>query len=456
MVTVLNATFDGVTDVKRLSGQSDVEWFSKFMGYYSVFHGVKNDLLRANVSLTGNNWTVKTLRYGAETTNKANITDLDNGAGRRIDFLELGYNSDVDLISTRVRYVFGWDGDKHEVKLGNQQDGSTFSINLYADENIVTTGNAYVQLINTGGPVSSAVGDVIKIGTGGAGQVQTGHGDDRVTTTTGHVDAISTGEGRDIVKTNKGYVEFIKTSGGNDKVVIGGGGAETVKTGDGNDTVITRAGWVGFIATGDGNDTVKMGGGGGGQVRLNNGNDTIILSPTDPTYGLSIIGGAGSDTISFARFKTGVVFTLDSDGAWQNPAAKNGNLATLAKGYFQESGIENLIGGRKGDRLTGDDAANTLNGGRGNDVLDGGRGKDLLIGGKGGDTFVFGDKAGRDRVKDYDQAADTLRIEDHSGGFATLQIQDKGQHLEIVHDGGTVLLLGEAGTTLTAGDFDFV
>ncbi|MGD9866048.1 MAG: hypothetical protein AB7S99_22840, partial [Pseudodonghicola sp.] len=95
MVTVLNATFDGIHDVKRLDGQSDLAWSDGFIGYYSIYHGVKNDLLRANVTLTGEDWTVKTMRFGAETRNLTVLKDADGGDGRRIDFLELGYNSDV-------------------------------------------------------------------------------------------------------------------------------------------------------------------------------------------------------------------------------------------------------------------------------------------------------------------------------------------------------------------------
>ena len=455
MVEVLNVTFDGVTEVTRLPDQSEVAWYSKFIGYYSVYYS-EADPLRANVSLSGTDWTVKTLRYGAETSNTTHITDLDDGAGRRIDYLELGYNSDVELISTRVRYISGWDGEKHEVKLGNQQDGSTYSINLYADRNIVTTGNAHVQQINTGGPEGTVVGDVIKIGSGGAGRVGTGDGNDRVTTTTGYVESISTGGGRDIVKTSKQFVDFINTGDGNDKVAVGGGGAMAIRTGDGDDVVTTKGGWVGFIFTQDGNDTVKMGGGGGGQVRLGGGDDTIILSPTDPDYGLSIFGGSGNDTISFAKFKTGIVFALDGDGAWQNPGGKNGNLDKPGQGFFQSTYVENLVGGRKGDRLSGDDGDNLLNGGKGNDVLAGASGDDILIGGQGKDTFVFGDDGGTDRVRDYSKSDDTLRIADHGGGFATLSISDKGTDLEIIHDGGTILLLGDAGTSLGAGDFDFV
>ncbi len=198
----------------------------------------------------------------------------------------------------------------------------------------------------------------------------------------------------------------------------------------------------------------KMGRGGGGQVRLGSGDDTIILSPTDPDYGLSIIGSSGSDTISFARFKAGIVFTLDSAGAWQNPAAKTGNLEKPAKGFFQETSIENLIGGRKGDAERDDGTPSERRQGQ----RRAGRcvGDDILIGGQGKDTFVFGADGGTDRVRDYSKSDDTLRIADHGGGFATLSIADKGTDLEIIHDGGAILLLGEAGTSLGAGDFDFV
>ena len=456
MVQVLNATFDGVTDVARLPTQSDVSWNGSFIGYYSVFYSVPNDLLRANVSLTGSNWTVKTLRFGAETKNKTNITDLDNSGGRRIDFLELGFNSDVELISTRVRYIYGWDGDKHEVKLGDQQSGSTSSINLYAKENIVTTGNAWVQSINTGGDAATAIGDTITIGSGGAGSIRTGSATDKVTTTTGYVGSIFTGDGKDTVKTGASYVEFIHTGDHNDKVTIGAGGAETVKTGSHNDTVITGTGWVGSITTGGGDDKVTLGSGSAGFIYLGNGDDTLFLKPTDADGGVVVFAGAGEDTINFSKFKTGVVFSLSQQGEWQNPAAPNGDLELTGQGYVLVQGVENVVGTNKGDVLTGDSSANTLTGRKGADVLAGLKGNDILIGGGGKDTFVFADGGGTDRVKDYNQADDTLQIADHVGGFASLTISDQGANLKIVYDGGTILLLGEAGTVLTAADFDFV
>ncbi|MGD9865398.1 MAG: calcium-binding protein, partial [Pseudodonghicola sp.] len=343
-----------------------------------------------------------------------------------------------------------------QVTLGNQQDDATFSINLYARENVVTTGSAHVQSIDTGGVAGLAIGDAIRIGAGGAGIVDTGGGVDRVTTTTGGVRAISTHDGKDVIKTGAGYVGFVDAGEGNDRVVVGAGGAGLVKAMGGNDSVVTGAGWVEAVTAGDGNDLVRIGGGGGGLVRLGAGDDRIAIRPTDPTHGLTVLGGSGTDTIDFSAFKRGVTFTLDSGGAWQNPAAKAGSLAAVGQGFVQETSIENLIGTAKGDRLSGDEADNLLNGRNGNDVLAGGAGDDTLIGGGGGDTFVFGANGGTDRVQDYARSADQLRIADHSGGFAGLTIGDQGADLKIVYDGGTILLLGAAGTHLTAGDFDFV
>jgi hypothetical protein len=67
---------------------------------------------------------------------------------------------------------------------------------------------------------------------------------------------------------------------------------------------------------------------------------------------------------------------------------------TIANGVV----IENAVGARGGDSITGNDAANHLIGkggtdnilgGDGDDVIAGGRGADMLTGGDGADTFVF-------------------------------------------------------------------
>ncbi|UWQ48386.1 hypothetical protein K3720_10540 [Leisingera caerulea] len=462
----LNLVFDGETAIPRLQGQSSVEWFDRFLNTYNVFESNADDRLVADIGLTGQDWTAKIVRFGgAAENNLTRITDLDGGTGRRIDYLELGYNSSVVLDTTRARQINGWDGKKHEVTLGENQQDSTFSIHLFAEENIVTTGSAFVFNIETGlgsSDADRARGDMITIGSGGAGTVRTAAGDDKV-----------------VVR--KGFAEFISTSDGGDTVVVGNSGAGVVRTGDGSDTVRTGNAFVELISTGNGNDTAAVGAGSAGLVRLGSGRDTVSISETDPGAGVQISGGSGRDTVDFSKFSDGVVFSLNLDGAWQNPGAPGGKLGAEGTGFVQASSVENLTGTAKGDRLTGDGGANllsgkggndrlaglagadTLNGGGGNDRLAGGGGKDTLNGGSGNDTMTGGGGAdtfvftvGDDLVRDFKDGTDILQIRGHSGGFASLGITDSGGDRLITHDGGTVRLDGEAGLGLTADDFVFV
>lgn len=464
----LKLTFDGETAIPRLEGQSNAEWFGRFLNTYNVFEGDEENRLAADIDLTGEDWTAKIVRFGgAAEDNLTRITDTDSGSGRRIDYLEVGFNSVLDLDSTRIRQINGWSGEKHAIKLGDNQEGSTYSIFLFAEENIVTSGNAFVYNIQTGlgsSDADRAKGDVITIGTGGAGTVRTGVGDDKV-----------------VVR--KGYTEFIRTSDGDDTVVIGASGAGIVRTGDGRDSIKTGKEWVEVLSAGNGNDTVDIGTGGSGTVRLGGGRDILKVSETDPGFGLHADGGSGKDTADFSNFSSGVAAALNLDGAWQNPGAPGGDLDAEGTGFIQFTSIENLTGTARGDRLTGDGGANllsgkggndqlfglsgadTLNGGRGadrlnggggSDRLNGGAGNDTLKGGGGADTFVFGPGSGDDLVRDFMDGADILQISGHSGGFGSLVISDDGGDSLIAHDGGTVRLAGEAGLSLTAEDFVFV
>ena len=429
----LTVTVDGVTDIPRLPGQSVRVWDgtppdTTRMDIYSVYHDVSGNDLKAVAELSGSNWQMKYFRIAGE-DHHTTIRDLDNGADRRIEYLVLGLNSDVDLISTRVDHVLGWDGDKHDVQLGS---GYTHSVSLDADVNIVRTGSGDVGSIRTSGKTTIEIGDV--------------------------------------------YVGSVRTGSGNDKVTTG-------------------STWVEYVGTGSDNDQVTMGSG-GGLVSLGSGNDKIRVREMAQDGGVSVNGSSGIDTLDFGRFKSGVVFDLGEHG-WQDlvPASKG------AKGYVQQLGMENLTGGKKGDRLTGDDGNNkiagiagndklyggggndkliggggndalfgqngrdtliggtgrdTLIGGAGRDVLDGGKGNDMLRGNAGPDVFVFGKKSGTDTVKDYRDGTDILRLDGHTGGFADLTITKKAGDKVIVHDGGTIVLDGKAGVNLTASDFDFV
>ncbi len=141
----------------------------------------------------------------------------------------------------------------------------------------------------------------------------------------------------------------------------GNGGRDTAKGAGGDDIVIGRAGNDELFGE-DGDDTLD--GGAGGDL-LN--------------------GGPGRDLAGYILAKTGVVVNL------QNPSQNKGD----AKGDVFK-GIEDAIGSRFADTLTGDSQANFLGGDAGKDRLTGNAGRDSLDGGLG-DDVLFGGGDG-DRV----------------------------------------------------------
>lgn len=447
--TVLNVVFDGVADVPRLPAQSAVEFFDSFMGYYSVFEGNAANRLVANVSFTDGDWRVVAMRFGsASPDGVVNISETDASTGRRIDLLQLGYNSNVELATTSVRYIWGWDGDLHDVTLG-ESGRSVLSVELAAAVNRLTTGGDYVHSIDTYGQ------SFIIIGSGGAGRVQTSNENDRVTI--------------------EGFVEMLKTKDGNDRVIVNGS-VEALRTGDGKDKVTTGDGYVNLIQTGDGKDEVRLGEGGTGFVRLGAGNDTLFVSETDPAFGVVAQGGGGTDTLNFSQItSTGVVVSLNLAAQFQNIGDPGGDVnGPPVIGYLSESQFENLVGTRRDDVLIGDGGRNVIEGangndtirglggrdeifgGAGNDRIEGGRGNDILNGQGGIDVFVFGANSGTDQILDYQDGRDLMEISDHVGGFASLVISDDSGDRVIDHDGGTIRLVGEAGLNLMADDFAFV
>lgn len=114
-------------------------------------------------------------------------------------------------------------------------------------------------------------------------------------------------------------------------------------------------------------------------------------------------------------------------------------------------GADNLRAGRGGDKLYGDagndrlegqDGPDRLFGGKGQDVLDGGRGADLMTGGRGEDTFVFAQGGGSDRIKDFVDDQDTLRL-DSALWSETLTRKQVIKQFASVEDGNVLFDFGE-------------
>jgi Ca2+-binding RTX toxin-like protein len=230
--------------------------------------------------------------------------------------------------------------------------------------------------------------------------------------------------------------DVVLAGGAGFDVIYGRGGNDYISGGDDGDALNGEAG-ADYISGGNGKDVISGG----------RGNDAIY-------------GDDGIDTVSYADVEL-VGTTSESEGFYLPPESEGfygvqvnlgqvawsgvpGNTAVVGQVWDNYpflievetdtlSGIENAIGTRYRDVLSGSSEANVLDGASGSDVLrglggndtlfggqgnfrdelfgganadklDGGRGDDLLDGGEGGDQLIGGD--GEDTVWYYDVPLD--------------------------------------------------
>ncbi len=139
---------------------------------------------------------------------------------------------------------------------------------------------------------------------------------------------------------------------------------ENIRGSAGDDTLI-----------GDDNANVIYGGKGSDRIGGGGGNDMIY---TAGGYD-SVDGGAGIDTISYADSWDKVTVNLGGGGGQYGAASRD----TIIN-------VENVVGSKFDDTLTGDAGTNKLDGGTGNDIIRGAGGNDALIGGAGADVLDGG------------------------------------------------------------------
>jgi Ca2+-binding RTX toxin-like protein len=132
------------------------------------------------------------------------------------------------------------------------------------------------------------------------------------------------------------------------------------------------------------------------------GDDTIIGSAFNDIiyagFGSNTInGGAGSDTINYSGRELFNPVTLIPAGIVVDLNVGTVNFQDYISSVTQAVAatdtlisIENVVGGRRGDTLSGTAGANTLWGMSGNDTLDGRAGDDILNGGSGDDILIGG------------------------------------------------------------------
>lgn len=165
------------------------------------------------------------------------------------------------------------------------------------------------------------------------------------------------------------------------------------------------------------------------------GNDTLI-----GTNDRDDIDGRAGDDILRGR---GGNDDLDGDGGSDILWGGAGR-----DGLDGDSGNDHLLGGRGNDELEGDDGNDVLHGGGGRDRLDGGDGHDVLIGGRGPDVFEFERGDGNDRIADFDDGSDVIRLDDFSRAQVEAVIAGAQQ------DGDDVVLTLSANTFVRLEDMN--
>ncbi|MBK8375066.1 beta strand repeat-containing protein [Sphingorhabdus sp.] len=281
-----------------------------------------------------------------------------------------------------------------------------------------------------------------------------------------------------------------------DDRLFGRGGANIVNGNGGNDVIFLDAG-----ANGSSLD------GGSGSDVLNINGTTASLANFVGFESLQFVGGA-SLTLTGSQFANGLLqvgttvtgsgsLTINMDAGVnfqsQNFAFSGVGVTVTVNGT---SGIDiikagtavHIINGGDGvDQIRGGTAADTINGDAGNDKIIGNTGADIITGGSGSDQFRYlfdtdsGLGANADRITDFTIGGDKLNFllidadavtaGDQAfnfvgtGAFANtgvgqIRYQNSGADLLVqvdVDGNGTadmeIILQGNAGGTLTAGDF---
>jgi len=290
---------------------------------------------------------------------------LDGGAGN--DSLTGGTGDDTYIVDSSTDIVV--EGGSAGTDLV-QSSATTYTLSNNV-ENLTLTGSAAIN--GTGN-----TGNNILTGNSAANSISGGGGNDTIIGGGGN-DTLEGAAGNDSLTGGDG-VDTASYSGATAAVTVNLGTAAAQNTvGAGTDTLATIESLIGSAyndtLTGDANANSLSGGAGNDNLTGGVGNDTL-----DGGAGNDVLtGGDGTDAASYASATAGVTVDLTLTAAQNTVGSGTDTLAT----------IENVIGSKFNDLLTGTATVNQLEGGTGADTLVGGAGADLLYGGDGDDRFVI-------------------------------------------------------------------
>jgi len=183
--------------------------------------------------------------------------------------------------------------------------------------------------------------------------------------------------------------------------LIGGNGVDTLSGGAGDDSLDGTLGnvWGDTVYGGPGDDALTN----GAVLDGDGGSDLLIAVPC----GEMIEGGAGVDSVSFARASLGVEATLGGSAGTAPYDGFGGGCPTEHGGQPAsriDGSVESIEGSAHDDVLRGDGGRNIILGRGGHDEIHGAGGNDFLVGGEGADS-LYGE-GGADRLYARDDRRD--------------------------------------------------
>ena len=387
---------------------------------------------------------------GATAMVTVDLTESGRGrgdaAGDRFDSIEkyLGSTHDDTFIaSANEEEIDGGDGSD---TVSYERSAAEVSVDLSNPAQSDSTENSYADgdtLNNIENLIGSPFGDTL-VGNNAANVIDGGRGDDTTLTGGGGDDVFkfASGDGADHITdfTDGDKIDLsaftgiasledleddIDTTGGNTEIDLPGGGSVTLDGytaalrdedfifyprsssrstrgndeanlligGTGNDTLRGRGG-DDRLYGGAGDDTLR-GDAGADTLHGGTGSDTFIITYEAVDNVLDSVFGEGDnepgtpagedltsdDTLSYAEWVKPAGDTTGDDGVTVT-------LAGSATDVSENTGIENLIGSRYEDILTGDNLDNVIEGGADSDVLDGSDGSDDTVSYQGSNASV--------------------------------------------------------------------
>jgi Ca2+-binding RTX toxin-like protein len=207
--------------------------------------------------------------------------------------------------------------------------------------------------------------------------------------------------------------------------LIGGNGVDTLVGGAGDDSLDGTIGnvWGDAVYGGPGDDALTN----GAVLDGDGGSDLLIALPCGET----IEGGAGVDSVSFARASLGVEATLGGSAGTAPYPGFGGGCPTEHGGQPASriaSSVESIEGSAHDDVLRGDGGRNIILGRGGDDEIHGAGGNDFLVGGEGVDS-LYGE-GGADRLYARDDRRDRA-VDCSSTGLGSQVRRDPAAHGDV-------------------------